>query len=344
MRDIATAAGVSLSTVSRVINDAPSRVPITQETRERVVREATRLGFRPNPFARALRGAPTMLLGAVVRDFGDPFFAWALEELAEEASHHGYSLLLGHSRGYREDTASLPAVLGPWHCDAVLVLGEISERPSLTQALRSIREPVVALWQGASSSPSPFHTIDVDDRQGVRMGLEHLVALGHERIAFVSVRLPGDNPEREEVYVEFMTERFGSVPDGFLQRTENSLAGGEHAVRALLRLPGPPTAVACANDVAAVGVLHGAHGHGVTVPDALSVVGYDDLPFAAYTIPALTTLRMPTTQIVHEGIRVALARVHEPGVQHEVGKTLFAPTLVIRGSTAQARREAGTAR
>jgi DNA-binding LacI/PurR family transcriptional regulator len=337
MRDIASATGVSMSTVSRVLNDAPSRVPITRQTRERVVREATRRGFRPNPFARALRGRPTMLLGALVRDFGDPFFAWALEELADEASHHGYSLLLGHSRGYQEDAPSLPAVLGPWHCDAVLLLGEISQRPRLAEALGAIREPVVALWQGASWSPSRFHTVDVDDRRGVAMGLEHLVELGHERIAFVSVRLPGDNPEREQVYTEFMTARFGGVTDGYLQRTENSLAGGERAVRALLRLPDPPTAVACANDVAAVGVLHGAHGHGVPVPDALSVVGYDDLMFAAYTIPALTTLRMPTTQIVREGIRVALDLVRDPDAFPASGKTLIPPSLVIRGSTAVPR-------
>jgi DNA-binding LacI/PurR family transcriptional regulator len=344
MRDIAMAAGVSMSTVSRVINDAPSRVPIAQGTRDRVLREATRLGFRPNPFARALRGAPTMLLGAVVRDFGDPFFAWALEELAEAASSHGYSLLLGHSRGFDDDGSALPAVLGPWNCDAVLVLGEISEHPRLAEELRSIREPVVAMWQGASTSPSPFQTIDVDDRRGISMGLEHLVELGHERIGFVSVRLPGDNPEREESYVEFMTDRFGTVPDGYLQRTENSLAGGERAVKALLRLPVPPTAVACANDVAAVGVLHGAHGHGVPVPDALSVVGYDDLPFAAYTIPALTTLRMPTTEIVREAVRVALERGRDPEAVHDGSKTLFAPSLVIRGSTAAPRAGGGSGR
>jgi DNA-binding LacI/PurR family transcriptional regulator len=336
MRDIATAAGVSMSTVSRVINDAPSRVPITRKTRERVVREATRLGFRPNPFARALRGAPTMLLGAVVRDFGDPFFAWALEVLAEEASSHGYGLLLGHSRGYHEDGLALP-VLGPWHCDAVLVLGEISGQPRLIEGLKAIREPVVALWQGPSTSPSTFRTIDVDDRRGVAMGLEHLVGLGHERIAFVSVRLPGDNPEREETYVEYMTERFGGVPDGYLQRTENSLAGGERAVKALLHLPVVPTAVACANDISAVGVLHGAYSHGVAVPDALSVVGYDDLMFAAYTIPALTTLRMPTVEIVREGVRVALQRVRDPERPRDADKTLYAPNLVVRGSTAPLR-------
>jgi DNA-binding LacI/PurR family transcriptional regulator len=335
MRDIASAAGVSMSTVSRVLNDAPSRVPITPVTRDRVVREATRLGFRPNPFARALRGAPTKLLGAVVRDFGDPFFAWAIEALAIEATAHGYNLLFGHSQGYQDDGLVLPAVLAPWHCDAVLVLGEISGRPRLIEGLQAVREPVVAMWQGPS--PTRFPTIDVDDTRGVELGLEHLVALGHERIAFVSARLPGDNPEREQAYLDFMARRFGGIPEGYLQRCENSLAGGERALKNLLRLPVAPTAVACANDVAAVGVLHGAHSHGVLIPDALSVVGYDDLMFAAYTIPALTTLRMPTTEIVREGVRVAMGFIRDPSAQRVADKTLYAPTLIVRGSTAPPR-------
>ena len=340
MRDIASAAGVSMSTVSRVLNDAPSRVPITPVTRDRVVREATRLGFRPNPFARALRGAPTKLLGAIVRDFGDPFFAWAIEALAMEATAHGYNLLFGHSQGYREDGLALPAVLAPWHCDAVLVLGEISGQPWLIEGLRGVREPVVAMWQG--QSPTWFPTVDVDDRRGVALGLEHLVELGHERIAFVSARLPGDNPDREQSYVDFMAERFGGVPDGYLQRCENSLAGGERALKSLLRLPVTPTAVACANDVAAVGVLHGAHSRGVPVPDALSVVGYDDLMFAAYTIPALTTLRMPTAEIVREGVRMAMELVQHPSPSRSPSKTLFAPTLIVRGSAARPRDTART--
>jgi len=134
-----------------------------------------------------------------------------------------------------------------------------------------------------------------------------------------------------------MAHRFGGVPEGYLQRCENSLAGGERALKTLLRLPTAPTAVACANDVAAVGVLHGAHSHGVLVPDALSVIGYDDLMFAAYTIPALTTLRMPTAEIVREGVRMAIELVQHPSSPRSPSKTLFAPTLIVRGSAAPPR-------
>lgn len=332
MRDIAEAAGVSLSTVSRVINKAPSRVPIAVETRERIEREAERLGFRPNPFARALRGAPTMLIGAVVRDFNDPFFAGALEVLAVEAMGHGYNIVLGHVAGREHEGPGLPAVLEPRHCDAVLMLGEMEDQPRLLADLHDAREPVVALWQG--NSPIRFPTVDVDDRKGMEIGLEHLLSLGHRRIGFVSALLPIDNPTREDAYVAFMQRHFGGVPDGYLQRCDNSLAGGEKAIAGMLRASEAPTAVACSTDLSAVGVLHGAHSHGITVPDGLSVVGFDDLMYAAYTIPALTTLRMPTPEIVREAMRIALDAIGAPDRSRAAVRIAFDPTLVVRASTA----------
>jgi len=334
MRDIADAAGVSQSTVSRVLNGAPSNVPIAPETRERITKMALGLGYRPNPLARALRGAPTMLLGAVVRDFSDPFFAGALEALAAEAIAQGYNIVLGHVQGRQDEGLGLTALLEPRHCDAVLILGDMQDQPRLLADLRDASGPVVALWQGRS--PVRFPTVDVDDRAGIAIGLEHLFQLGHERIAFVSARLPGDNPTREEAFVECMTARFGGVPDGYVQRCESTLAGGEAGIKALLGLPEPPSAVACSNDLAAVGVLHGAHSLGVSVPDELSVVGYDDLMFAPYLVPALTTLRMPTTEIVTEAVRTAMELIHDHAVSRAPRRTVFEPTLVVRESTAPA--------
>ena len=339
MRDIADAAGVSLSTVSRVINEAPSRVPIAPQTRDRIMKEALRLGYRPNPFARALRGAPTMLLGAVVRDFSDPFFAGALEALAVEAMARGYNIILGHVQGREQEGLALPAVLEPRRCDAVIMLGEMEDQPQLLADLLDAKAPVVALWQGRS--PIRFPTVDVDDRKGIAIGLEHLVQLGHQRIGFVSARLPGDNPTREEAFIDFMVSRFGAVPDGYVQRCENSLAGGEAGLEALLGLEEPPTAIACSTDVTAVGVLHGAHAQGVTVPDGLSVVGYDDLMFAPYTVPALTTLRMPTTEIVVEAVKTAVALVADRSTSPAPTRTIFEPTLIVRGSTAPPARRPG---
>jgi DNA-binding LacI/PurR family transcriptional regulator len=335
MRDIAEAAGVSKSTVSRILNDAPTRIPIAAETRDRVNETARQLGFRPNPLARALRGAPTMLLGVVVRDFRDPFFAGALEDLAVEAMGHGYNILLGHVLGRGLEGPALTTVLETRHCDAILMLGDMQDQPRMVSDLLGANEPVVAMWQGTSRLVFP--TVDIDDRAGVLIGCQHLLELGHKRIGFVSAWLEGDNPRREDAFLEVMKDRFGGLPEGYVQRCPNTLAGGEAALRALLSLPEPPTAIACSTDLSAVGVLHAAYALGRNVPVELSVVGFDDLMFAAYTVPALTTLRMPTTEIVSEGIRIAIELARAPSASRAARLIMYEPTLVVRDSTAPPR-------
>src|SRR6187397_1499896 len=171
MRDIARAAGVSQSTVSRVLNDAVTSVPIAADTRARVIKAAEELGYRPNPLARGLRGAPTMLIGAVVRDFSDPFYAGAIEALAVEAMARGYNIVLGHAQGRLDEGIALTAVLETRHTDAIVLLGDMQDQPRLMDDLRRSTVPVVALWQG--SSPLEFPTVDPDDRAGILAGLAH---------------------------------------------------------------------------------------------------------------------------------------------------------------------------
>ena len=331
MRDIAVASGVSRSTVSRILNDAPTRVPIAAETRERVNAAARRLGYRPNPLARGLRGAATMLIGAIMRDFSDPFFADAIEALAVEATNHGYNIVVG-GQGRWQEGLSLSTVLETRHCDALIMVGDLEDQPRLLADLRDSLLPVVALWQGVS--PLEFPTVDVDDRAGTITGLQHLVGLGHERIGFVSAELPGNNLQREQAYLEFMRDHFGGPPDGYVRRVPNSLAGGEAALLELLKLPKPPTAVAASTDLTAVGVLHSAYRLGRSVPNELSVVGWDDLTIAAYTIPGLTTLRMPTHDIVAEGVRLAVELARDASASREPTVKFFEPTLIVRESTA----------
>jgi DNA-binding LacI/PurR family transcriptional regulator len=333
--DIAAAAGVAASTVSRVLNDVETRVPIAVETRERVTAAARTLGYRPNPLARALRGAPTGLIGAVVRDFSDPFFAGAIEALAVEAMAHGYNVVLGHATGRLDEAIALPTVLETRHTDAVLVLGDMQDQPRLLADLRDSPVPVVALWHG--TSPLEFPTVDVDDPAGVVIGLEHLIDLGHERIALVSATLPGNNLQRRDAYVAFMESRFGGIKPGYVQERPNTFAGGEAALAELLELPEPPTAVLATTDLVAIGVLHAAYRRGRTIPDELSVVGYDDIPIAAYTVPALTTVRMPIAEIIGEAVELAVGLARDPNASRAPRIRVYRPMLVMRDSTAAAR-------
>ena len=336
MRDIAAAASVSQSTVSRVLSGVETRVPIAPETRERVIQASRRLAYRPNPLARGLRGASTNLIGAVVRDFSDPFFAEAIEALVKESMAHGYNVVLGHVHPHLDEAIPLTSVLETRHTDAIVLLGDVRVHPQLLDDLRSSRVPVVGLWQGTSALQFP--SADTDDRAGIQAGLDHLASLGHRRIAFVSAELPGDFWVRESAYVEFMRERLGGVPDGYVERCPNTMAGGDAAVRRLLALPDPPSAVATSTDLIAVGVLHAAHSLGATVPDRLSVVGFDDILISGHTVPALTTSRMPTAKIVSYAINLAVALARDPEAAREPSLEIFAPELIVRDSTAPPAR------
>jgi DNA-binding LacI/PurR family transcriptional regulator len=332
MRDIAAAAAVSQSTVSRVLNNAPSSVPIAPKTRERVIQASRRLGYRANPLARGLRGAPTNLIGAVVRDFSDPFIAGAIEALVVESMAHGYNVVLGHVHGRRGDPGSLTAVFETRHTDAIILLGDMQEHPEFLAELRTANVPVVALWQG--TSPLEYPAVDADDRTGVQTGLAHLEALGHRRIAFVSAHLAGMYNVREEAYVDFMRERLAGVPTGYVERCPNTLAGGADALSRLLRLAEPPTAVATSTDLVAVGVLHAAHSLGAVVPGRLSVVGFDDILISSHTVPALTTVRMPIAEIIRHAVDRAIGLARDPGARRDPTVDVFAPSLIVRESTA----------
>jgi DNA-binding LacI/PurR family transcriptional regulator len=329
MRDVAHATGVSQSTVSRVLSGAPTAVPIAEQTRARVAAAARDLGYRPNPLARGLRGMQTMLLGVIVRDITDPFFASAIEAASIEASRRGYNIVLGHAHGRADEAIALWRVLEARHCDAIVLLGDMSDQPRLIEDLRGAHVPVVALWQGSRSDGIP--SVTVDNRAGIVAVLDHLAGLGHRRIGFVAGRRLGDILEREEAYLEFMNRLGGSIPDAYRQYATNDPIGGAEALAAMLSLPDPPTAVAASTDVLAIGVLYEAHMRGIRVPEDLSVTGFDDIPLAAFTVPALTTVRMPVRDMVAAAVRLVIddhasgATVREPRV--------LEPSLVVRAST-----------
>jgi DNA-binding LacI/PurR family transcriptional regulator len=333
MKDIAKKAGVAQSTVSRILNDTPLPVPISQGTRERVLAAAAELRYRPNPHARGLRGAPTMLVGAIVRDATDPFFAGAIDALSLEASHRGYSVVLGHARQRADEALALAAILEARQCDAIVVLGDMRTQPRLMEDLESVRVhvPVVAVWHGTRHDG--FLTVNVDNRHGVSAAMRHLASLGHRRIAFVGDPVLGDIQERQAAYQEFLAARRIKVPRAYVQHVRNTFAGGVAAFETLLALKQPPTAVAAATDVLAIGILHAASDHGVAIPDDFSVVGFDDIPFAAMTTPALTTVRMPVEKMIQAAVAMAVDKRLSNAAGTPRGVRLFKPTLVVRRST-----------
>lgn len=334
MRDIAQATGVSQSTVSRVLSGAPTAVPIAERTRTRVLDAARQMGYRPNPLARGLRGARTMLLGVIVRDITDPFFAGAIEAVSIEASRHDYNVVLGHAHGRGDEAVALWAVLEARHCDAILLLGDFRDRPGLQEELQGRREPIVALWQGSSPTGAP--SVNVDNASGMRAMIDHLIALGHRRIAFAGRRPLGDIREREEAYVAAL-ERAGVSPrEEYLQEAPNDFSAGVDVLRRVMDLDEPPTAIVASTDVIAMGLLHAANARDMRIPDEISIAGFDDIPVASVSVPALTTVRMPTREMVEAGVRLAIGSLQDELESSDNLHPVLEPSLVVRASTGPA--------
>jgi DNA-binding LacI/PurR family transcriptional regulator len=326
MKDVAEHARVSQSTVSRILSGAPPAVPISESTRARVLETAQRLRYRPNPLARGLRGAPTMLIGAIVRDVTDPFFATAIDALSRHARHRGYSVVLGHARARADEALALAAVLEARQCDAIVLLGDIRDQPALLADLATVEGPVIELWQG--SGVQGFPAIAVDNHGGMRAALGHLHELGHRRIAFVGDLDKADVAERRAAF---------DPCGGEVLAAENTPQAGAAALDTLLDRPQPPTAIAAATDVLAFGILHRAAARGLRVPDDLSVTGFDDIPLAASAVPALTTVRMPVDAMAQAAVARAIPDGETGGAGPVPRLQRFSTELVIRASSAAVR-------
>ena len=337
MQDIANEAGVSQSTVSRVLTGAPNAIPINPATRDRILEVARQMRYRPNPLARGLRGARTMLLGVIVREITDPFFPGAIDAVSMEANRRGYNVVLGHAHGRTEEAIALRTVLETRHCDAIILVGDTRDQPRLMEDLRRTNFPIVGLWQGTAALPG-VSVVGVDNRAGIEALMSHLLGLGHRRIAFVGGAFPegrliGDLGERRAAFLERAAAEGLSIPEGYVCDAQNTLAGGAGAFQQLMALPERPTAVMASTDVLAIGSIHAACRLGLQVPADISIVGFDDLPLAEYTTPALTTVHMPVAQMAAAAVKAAIEDDRGPDA---VIVQILKPEMVIRDSSGPA--------
>ncbi len=340
MSDVAERAQVSQSTVSRVLNQSDSLVPISEETRQRVLAAARELGYRPNPLARGLRGSSVLLLGVIVRDVADLFFAQMISELSVLARANGYNLVLGHAGSSSSEALLLKDILDARHCDGVMVLGDMPDDEAIFEEIRRLPCPVVNLCRGQAVAGLP--TVNVDNRKGTLLVLEYLTALGHLRIAMIDGGWVGDIRERHDAYRDFMAARgWGGAACSVLAE-RNDPVGGYRAMKALLSRPERPTAVFAADDGLAIGALKAAADLGVRVPDELSIASFDDVELAQFTIPALTTVRQPIEELARVGLQLLLDRIEGSRPAEAEPMIRVEPDLVIRQSCAPASEEGET--
>ncbi|MFF5986801.1 LacI family DNA-binding transcriptional regulator [Prauserella flavalba] len=337
IRDVAARAGVSKSTVSKYLTSTPY---VSADARERIERAVAELGYRPNGSARALVGGRSRFVGVLVPSIANPYQADLLAGIERAAAPHQLGTLLAIADNDEPRERELLQGLLKSGADGVIVTSAHAQDAEV-QALRRAGIPVVLA--GRHIAAPEIDSVVIDNRQGARLAVDHLVELGHRQIAHIPGPLTVlDFAQRAEGYRDALREH-GLEPLPLLggDRLPDPERGRE-AVRALMELPEAerPTAVFAAVDWIAVGVLAEASKRGIEVPGELSVIGFDNVSFCELTAPSLSTVDAHPERIGQRAVdrladRIASGYRDEPG-----SREVLAPTLVVRSSTGEPKTRA----
>jgi LacI family transcriptional regulator len=322
IREVSSLAGVSISTVSRVLNDT---APVAHETRGRVLAAVEKLEYRPNAFARSLVTNRSGCLGVIVGEINSPFFGELLRGIEDKAESLGMHLMV--SSGHAEEASETTALhfLQQRRPDALIVYVE-ALRDETLQRLTYKDVPVVVLGRYIKDVPCVY----LGNEEGGFMATEYLIQQGHRRIAHLSgpMHLP-DSTVRLKGYKKALESHALPYDPSLVADGNFSEESGEEKTKELLSHSKNFTALFAANDQMAVGVLRALREAGLRVPEDVSVIGYDDIPIARFLSPLLTTIRQPLTDMGGAAAEIALARLN--GQETEVVRR-FEPQLIVRES------------
>ncbi len=301
IKDIARAANVSHATVSRALRGSPL---VNRETADRIRQIARRLGYRPSAVARSLVTRKTRTIGIVVTTIADPFIAEVVSGVEEVANDHDYSVLLANSNADPEREIRVVHSFHERRVDGILVLASrvgALYMPRLTQ----MQVPIVLI---NNQHPSEFvHSVMIDNIAAGRLATEHLIELGHKRIAYLGDRF-GFQSDTERFTGYRRALELADLPfrPELIVHGDGKAEGGAQAMEKLLQLVEKPTAVFCYNDMSALGALRVIRQQRLCVPEEVSLVGFDDLFIASYTHPPLTTIRQPMRQMGRLAMQILL--------------------------------------
>ncbi len=331
MKDVARRAGVSLGTVSNVLNRPQLVSPATQG---KVLRAISELGFVRNEAARQLRAGRSRVIGMIVLDVANPFFTDLAAGVESAATDAGLSLMLCNSGESSEQEARYLALLEEQRCFGILITPLDGSRP----LLRTIRRRGTNIVFADRRSEAGLCSVTVDDVAGGAAAAEHLLELGHRHIAFVGG--PSTLPQVADrlAGVRKVVGRLASAVElSTVLTAELTIAAGKAAGAHIGDLPADrrPTAVFCANDLLALGLLQELVRRKISVPKEISIVGYDDIDFAAASHVPLTSVRQPRHQLGRAAAELLIDETLRPE-SHGHRQVVFSPELIVRESTARA--------
>ena len=326
MKDVAAKADVSLGTVSNVLNHPEMVAPRTRQKVERVIAE---LGFIPNATARNLRSGRAKVIGLVVPDIANPFFTEVARGVEDAALEEGYVVILCNSDEQAEREDRYLAVLESQRVGGILITPARRTLDPLARVLRN--GAAITLLDNATVSDETC-SASVDDALGGRLAAQHLISLGHRSITWLAG--PDDIPQvaEREAGIREAADAAG-IPVTSLAASQMTTSAGEAAVRSALSAGQRFTALACANDLLALGAARELRRAGVDIPGDVSVVGYDDIDFAAEAAVPLTTVRQPKYELGYAAAKLVIGECEDPA-SHAHQRVQFQPQLVTRSSTA----------
>jgi LacI family transcriptional regulator len=340
--EVAAHAGVSIKTVSRVLNGEPNVRPKVQE---RVKRAVSELGYRPKASARGLAGGRSFTLVTFLDealtldhwkiDRSNPYVERLQFGGMMACREAGYHLLFELLNAEAENAeAILSSTLSALNPDGVILTPPISDNQKILEILVRMGTPFARL--SATETDVACLSITMDERAGAHEATMHLIGLGHKKIGFIAGTLGlASSRARQDGYTDAMRASDLPVDAAMMLQSDYTYEGGKASGRALLSLAKPPTAIFAANDEMALGVIHVASELGVEVPRDLSVVGFDDFPASRYSQPTLTTVRQPVGDMAAEAAKRLIAHAADKNT-HELNEALaISHAFVVRNSTSQ---------
>lgn len=334
IHEVAELAGVSKSTVSRVISDQGGSV--SPKSKEAVLAAIKELGYTRNALAAGLRASRTYTVLLVVPDIANPFWSEIARAVQDALEPAGYSVVVGNTDWHEEREVSYLALASTGRFDG-LIINTVSDRIE-----RIVDTGIPAVLFGERSEATLMDTVGTETFGAAGIALEYLYAMGHRRIAAVTSETGSERflSRRYDAYTEFLRSHALPEDPELVFTAHLSSEGGAKLAGEILALPdwrARVSAVFCGNDILALSLQNALHGLGVRPGRELSVIGMDDIPLAALTWPALTTIRKPRAEMGKKAVELLLARIAEPGRPPE--KHLYPGTLVTRESVADIRKE-----
>ncbi|MCL4300649.1 MAG: LacI family transcriptional regulator [Anaerolineae bacterium] len=328
MRDVAERAGVSVTSVSHVINQ--TRL-VSDDLRERVLTAMNELGYQPNALARSLRRKETYTIGVIMTNSADPFFAEVTRGVEDACFEQGYNIILCNSDSDLDKELFYTNELIKKRVDGILFLAAGGKSTQHIRTMQQRKTPLVVVDRYIPDLA--VDTVLIDNARGGWLATHHLIELGHRRIGCITG--PSDltlSAERVTGFRRAIQEAGLKVDESLIVKGNFQYETGYQAAQQFLAQPTPPTAVFACNDLMAMGVINAAVKQGWPVPDRLSVIGFDDIRMAGYTNPLLTTVAQPKYEMGSIATTMLLERIHNQEMAPR--QKLLDTQLVVRESTA----------